>query len=265
MKTDKIFYQLFQFFPSLLFELLGQNPELGDNYEFKSVEVKELSFRLDGVFVPKDETSTNPIYFVEVQFQIDDDFYWRLVTESLLYLRQYKPQRQWQALAIWASRTIEAEIPLAYQSIVDNQVVRIYLDELEGINQDSMGLEIIHFIVMPSLQAREKVQLLVEKTKQEFKEPSAQKAILELIEKIIIYKFPKLSYQELEKMFTLTEWENTQFYKDVAQKTKLETKLEIVPRLRQKGLSISEIAQMLELDEDLIRETIKNSPEQNGT
>ncbi|MCA2618688.1 MAG: DUF2887 domain-containing protein, partial [Microcystis sp. M040S2] len=50
MKTDKIFYTLFQVFPELLFQLLGESPNLAQNYQFKSIEIKELAFRLDGVF-----------------------------------------------------------------------------------------------------------------------------------------------------------------------------------------------------------------------
>ncbi|MFM6512828.1 MAG: DUF2887 domain-containing protein [Microcystis panniformis] len=44
MKTDKIFYTLFQVFPELLFELLGESPKLAQNYQFKSVEIKEWLF-----------------------------------------------------------------------------------------------------------------------------------------------------------------------------------------------------------------------------
>ena len=52
MRTDTIFYQLFQTFPSLLFELLGQPPERGLGYQFTSREIKELARRFDGLFLP---------------------------------------------------------------------------------------------------------------------------------------------------------------------------------------------------------------------
>ncbi|WP_043995446.1 DUF2887 domain-containing protein, partial [Microcystis aeruginosa] len=71
MKTDKIFYTLFQVFPELLFQLLGKSPNLAQNYQFKSVEIKELAFRLDGVFIPDADPPDYPLYFVEVQFQKD--------------------------------------------------------------------------------------------------------------------------------------------------------------------------------------------------
>jgi len=53
MKTDTIFYQLFQSFPSIFFELIQLPISEANNYRFDSVEVKQLSFRLDGVFLPQ--------------------------------------------------------------------------------------------------------------------------------------------------------------------------------------------------------------------
>jgi hypothetical protein len=45
MKTDTIFYQLFQSFPSIFFELIQLPISEANNYRFDSVEVKQLSFR----------------------------------------------------------------------------------------------------------------------------------------------------------------------------------------------------------------------------
>jgi len=70
VKNDSIFYRLFQEFPSIFFELIGEPPEEADLYQFSSVEVKQTAFRIDGVFLPT-QTEENPIYFAEVQFQPD--------------------------------------------------------------------------------------------------------------------------------------------------------------------------------------------------
>ncbi|MBE9252158.1 DUF2887 domain-containing protein [Dolichospermum sp. LEGE 00240] len=40
MKTDSLFYRLFQTFPPLLFDLLKFTP-VNSNYKFKSVEIKQ--------------------------------------------------------------------------------------------------------------------------------------------------------------------------------------------------------------------------------
>jgi len=91
MKTDSIFYRLFLEFPSIFFELI-QVPELNpDDYEFTSREVKQLAFRMDGLFLPKTSAGNKPFYLVEVQFQPDDDLYHRIFSELFLYLRQYQP------------------------------------------------------------------------------------------------------------------------------------------------------------------------------
>ncbi|MBD2772499.1 DUF2887 domain-containing protein, partial [Iningainema tapete] len=46
MKTDNIFYRLFQEFPSIFFELIGEQPESANAYKFSSVEIKQTSFRI---------------------------------------------------------------------------------------------------------------------------------------------------------------------------------------------------------------------------
>ena len=50
-----IFYQLFNTFHTLLFELIERPIAEAESYEFSSVEVKEKAFRVDGIFSPKAE------------------------------------------------------------------------------------------------------------------------------------------------------------------------------------------------------------------
>jgi len=45
VKTDTIFYNLFQEFPSIFFELINQSPEQAASYEFTSREIKQLAKR----------------------------------------------------------------------------------------------------------------------------------------------------------------------------------------------------------------------------
>jgi predicted transposase YdaD len=48
MRTNTLFYQLFNTFRSLLFELIEQPPSDAEGYEFVSVEVKEKAFGNSG-------------------------------------------------------------------------------------------------------------------------------------------------------------------------------------------------------------------------
>jgi predicted transposase YdaD len=78
------------------------------------------------------------------------------------------------------------------------------------------------------------------------------------VEKVIIYKFPNKSRQELEQMFDLTSWKQTQFYQDVKLEGKLEGKLETIPLLKKLGLTIEQIAQELKIDVNLVRQNYSN-------
>ncbi len=68
MKTDTLFYELFQTAPQTFFELLQITPLCP--YRFESITVKTAEKRIDGVLEPTVEG--NPIYFVEVQGFPDD-------------------------------------------------------------------------------------------------------------------------------------------------------------------------------------------------
>ncbi|MDJ0549847.1 MAG: Rpn family recombination-promoting nuclease/putative transposase, partial [Microcystis sp. M49637_WE12] len=104
MKTDSIFYRMFLDFPDSFFELIERPDAIVSNYRFTSQEVKQLAFRLDGLFLPLDNLENSPFYLVEVQFQKDEDLYYRLFSELFLYLRQYKPLSPWQIVVIYPSR-----------------------------------------------------------------------------------------------------------------------------------------------------------------
>jgi predicted transposase/invertase (TIGR01784 family) len=52
VKTDSIFYRLFQELPEIFFELIGNPPQTAEGYKFSSIEIKQTTFRIDGVFLP---------------------------------------------------------------------------------------------------------------------------------------------------------------------------------------------------------------------
>ena len=51
MKTDTLFYKLFQEFPWIFFQII-ERPQTNLNaYKFIAPEIKQRSFRLDGLFI----------------------------------------------------------------------------------------------------------------------------------------------------------------------------------------------------------------------
>ncbi|MDK2413131.1 Rpn family recombination-promoting nuclease/putative transposase, partial [Aphanizomenon sp. 202] len=195
MHTDTIFYQIFLTFHTLLFELLGQPTENAQGYNFTSVEVKEKAFRFDGIFMP--DSLEKPIYFVEVQFQNKPEFYWELITEINIYLNQYKPQQDWQAIALFAKRSLDVEVLTNYQQELINsgRIKRIYLDELPP---GSIGMGLIELILSKETKAPELVQNLMQRTKTEIVNNRERQGIIELLETVLVSKFSQLSRQEIE-------------------------------------------------------------------
>ena len=214
MHTDTIFYQIFLTFHTLLFELLGQPPENAAGYQFTSVEVKEKAFRFDGIFMPNSEEK--PIYFVEVQFQNKPEFYWELITEINIYLNQYKPEQDWQAVALFAKRSLDVEKLTNYQQELVNsgRIKRIYLDEIPS---GSIGMGLIELIVSKENQSQELVKNLMTRTKTEVSNDSERQGIIELLESVLMSKFSQLSRQEIEAMFLVSDIRQTRVYQEAKQ------------------------------------------------
>ena len=214
MHTDTIFYQIFLTFHTLLFELLGQPTENAQGYNFTSVEVKEKAFRFDGIFMP--DSLEKPIYFVEVQFQNKPEFYWELITEINIYLNQYKPQQDWQAIALFAKRSLDVEVLTNYQQELINsgRIKRIYLDE---IPPGSIGMGLIELIVSKETKAPELVQNLMQRTKTEIGNDRERQGIIELLETVLVSKFSQLSRQEIEAMFLVSDIKQTRVYQEAKQ------------------------------------------------
>ncbi|MBN3872271.1 Rpn family recombination-promoting nuclease/putative transposase [Nostoc sp. JL33] len=218
MKTDSIFYRLFQTFPSAFFELINLQASEANAYNFASVELKQTAFRIDGVFLPLADTSSQPIYFVEVQFQKDNEFYARLFSEIFLYLRLYAPTKDWRAVVIFPRRSLEPIQVQPYRVLLESQLVtRLYLNELGEVTEYSLGVGIIKLVVVNKKQTPILVKSLITRTRSELSDKALQGKVLDLIETIVVYKLPRISRQELIKMFGLGDFDikTTRIYEEV--------------------------------------------------
>jgi predicted transposase/invertase (TIGR01784 family) len=167
VKTDSIFYRLFQEFASIFFELIGNTPEAANTYQFSTVEIKQTAFRIDGVFLPA-QRDENPIYFVEVQFQPDAEFYSRLFAEIFLYLRQNKLANDWRAVVLYPSQSIDtAEIKHYREFFVSQRVNCVYLNELGEAAEQSIGIGTVKLVILPEARAVEQARSLIDRVRQE--------------------------------------------------------------------------------------------------
>ena len=269
MKTDNIFYNLFQLFPELLFELLGADPSQAPNYEFSSREIKELARRFDGLFIPTSDEFTDLLYFVEVQFQSKPNFYRRLFAGIFVYLEQYEPANDWAAVAIFASRSLEPELSPHYQGLRDKLRV-IYLDEIAGADDLPISLDIVKLVVMvpDAVQVGERLPRLFAKLPQQISDPVQERVIFEFIETILLYKFPRFSREEMKNMFGLVNLTEIEVYREGKAEGKAEGillgKLKAVPRFLALGLGVEQIAEELELDVQLVRQVAAGARESSS-
>ncbi|NMF61310.1 hypothetical protein DP113_15095 [Brasilonema octagenarum UFV-E1] len=237
MKTDSIFYRLFTTFPNAFFELINLQSYEANAYNFASVELKQTAFRIDGVFLPTADASTRPIYFVEVQFQKDTEFYARLFSEIFLYLRLYAPTKAWRAVVIFPRRSIEPTKVEPYQVLLESQLVtRLYLNELGDRAEQSLGVGIIKLIVENEKQTPALAKNLIARTRTELTNAALVQQVLDLIETIVLYKLPRISRQELVRMFGLGDFDikKTRFYEEVREEileeVRQEKALELIMR-----------------------------------
>jgi predicted transposase/invertase (TIGR01784 family) len=286
VKTDTIFYSLFQAFPSIFFELIDRSPTEATTYEFTSGEIKQLAFRLDGLFLPKTNNPEQPLYVVEVQFQPDEDLYYRLFGELFLFLRQYKPPHPWRIVVIYPSRSVEIEQTLQFGELLTlNRVRRIYLDELGEAAESSLGVGVVKLVIEPEQTAGELARRLIEQARQQLTDETTQRDLINLIETIIVYKLPQKSREEIEAMLGLSELKQTKVYQEALEEGKQlgveegkqlgveegkeQAKLEAIPRMLQFGLSQDAIAQILDLPLEVVQQvatqqnTSKQSPSSN--
>ncbi|MBW4676789.1 MAG: Rpn family recombination-promoting nuclease/putative transposase [Desmonostoc geniculatum HA4340-LM1] len=267
MQTDKIFYSLFQAFPSIFFAIIGNDAVNVNAYEFVSIEVKETAFRIDGVFVPTSETIEQPLYFVEVQFQLDSTFYRRLFAEIFVYLRQNESVNYWRAVVIYPQRSLDPSDRLPYELLLNSsQVQRIYLDEL-GTAENSLQVAIVKLIIEKEETAVDKGRELILQARQQLADEATKKQIVELIETILLYKFTRLSREELAEMLGIDEeFKKTRMYQSIKQdgleegrqEGRQEAKLEAVPRLLSLGLSMEQVAVALDLTAEQVQQAAEN-------
>lgn len=201
MRRDTIFYKLFKQFPGLLFELVDEPPPEAENYQFESVEVKETAFRIDGVFLPPADAVSKTVFFAEVQFQKDEDLYHRFFSELFLFLyRNSIRYDDWFGVIIFASRSLEPSSSSIHRALLESgQVRRVYLDELGDLREQPLGLGLMLLTnVTSETEAVEGARFLLEQARQE-----SEQAIIDLITTIIVYKFSKLSQEEIQAMLGL--------------------------------------------------------------
>jgi predicted transposase/invertase (TIGR01784 family) len=266
VRRDAIFYTIFKRVPGLFFELVEQPPAEASSYRFESVEVKEPTFRIDGVFLPPPDATSQTIFFAEVQFQKDELLYHRFFSESMLYMyRNPSLYDDWYGVIILQSRSLEPENTTIHRSLLNSsQVQRIYLDELGSPNEQKLGISLMQLTIASETKMVQDAKRLIERVQQEQITVLAKEEIIDVITTIAVYKFANLSREEVEAMLGV-KLEETRVYQEAKQEGieqgiqrgikqgREQVKLELVPQFLARGMSMEEVAQLLNLTIEQVR------------
>jgi predicted transposase/invertase (TIGR01784 family) len=254
VKRDSIYYQIFKRFPALIFELIDYPIAQVQNYRFESVEVKETTFRIDGVFLPPEDAKPRVIVFAEVQFQKDEGLYHRFFTESLMYLnRNQSEYDDWYCVVIFPSRNLEPSDTRTHRLFLNsNQVQRIYLDELGSENQQSLGINLMQLTIVSDQVMAEEAKKLIARVQLESRDTLLNKEIIDIVTTIAVYKLSSLSREEVEAMLGLT-LEQTRVYQDAKAEGREEILKAAVPLLLKTGMSVEQIAEQLKVEVEAVR------------
>jgi predicted transposase/invertase (TIGR01784 family) len=212
MRRDTLFYRIFKEFPSLLFELTGDPPSNAAEYRFNSVEVKEPTFRIDGVFEPPVLDGTGKLYLAEVQMQLDEALCERTFAELFaLFYRSRKLYSDWQCVMIYLSRSTEQKVTYPYRALLkSDQVQIIYLDELGNIRDLPLITSLAVLPTVPPKKAPAEARDILVRAK---KQPQQYEVIVDLVTRVMSYMFLDRSPEEIDAMLDI-QFEDTRVYKD---------------------------------------------------
>ena len=229
MKTDKLFYQLFLTQPEFLADLVPGIPA-DCVYEYSAPVLKDSEFRLDGLLLPQSEDPAAPLIFVEAQMQPDSRFYGRYFAEVYLYLYQYEIQRPWRGLVILQSRQQGLGSDVPYGDLASGRVQLLFLQDLLDQTDLPPALALLQLIVLPDAAVPQAARALLRTAQREGEQ--AFESILNLVEAILINKFPQLEAEVILQMLDLKTADITQtrFYQDVFREGRQEGEAALIIR-----------------------------------
>lgn len=206
MKTDTLFYELFQAAPQTFFELLQLTPPCP--YRFESITVKTSEKRIDGVFEPT--VAGQPIYFLEVQGFPDEVIYFRLLREVMTYFEQ-RPQlkdTEWLAAVLWLSNTDDpgfGTLRLLTRKPRPRLISLHLLRLLAKLPESSLTLNVLRPLLAKSeREIRQHVVEWVENIRQAPDLDSAtEEKLIAVMSQLVEQKFRRLTYKELSIMLRL--------------------------------------------------------------
>lgn len=130
-------------------------------------------------------------------------------------LFQYNVTRSWYGLLILPDRNTDIGSDIPYQSLLRDQVKQLYLEDLLKLTDVSPNLAFLKLLVVDEIETISLAQSILDSadTNEEFRRR------LDLIEAILVSKFPQISTKEILEMLDLktADIKETRFYQEILQ------------------------------------------------
>jgi predicted transposase YdaD len=128
-----------------------------------------------------------PLVFLEAQMQRDPKFYGRYFAEIFLYLYQYNIKQPWYGLLILPNRQKDLGSDIPYQSLLTNQVKRLYLEDLLPLTGLSPNLSLLKLLVVNEQDTAPLAQAILNSAETE----EELRRRLDLVEAIVVKNIDK--------------------------------------------------------------------------
>ncbi len=257
MKTDALFYELFQAAPQTFFELLQITPTCP--YRFESITVKMAEKRIDGVLEPTE--SDQPIYFLEVQAFPDEVIYWRAMREVATYFEQRPTQKNapWHAIVLWLDKgddpglgTLDLLSHHPQPRLLSTDLIAL----LKQLDEHSLVLQVLQpLLTEDEHEVRKSVVQWVGNIRQRANlDHQTEERLVTVLSQLIEQKFKTLSYKELTEMLRLTPLHETASFQEAIK----EDRTDMLLRLLQTKFAMSSevkraiIFDLVQLDMDVL-------------
>jgi predicted transposase/invertase (TIGR01784 family) len=169
---------------------------------------------------------------------------------------------------LFASRSLEPIDVAPYQPLLDSGLIRrFYLDEMPELANAPLGLSILNLIRQTESDAPVRARELVARVKSEVGDEALRVDLIELIETVIIYKLSQLTREEIRSMLQINDIRESRVWKDAKQEGVNEGfdigfdkgTTNAIAKMAAKKMPAEEIANILELDVEQVRQTIANA------
>ncbi len=119
---------------------------------------------------------------------------------------------------IYPSRSAEQKDIHPYRALLNSdQVHRVYLNELGDLAQLPLGVAAMVLTIVKESEAPEQARMLLGRANQEIATAIDRQGIIEIISRIMVYKFTNLSSQEVDEMLDIRV-EETRVYQEAQER-----------------------------------------------